>query len=436
MSNTLSSLSSHWRHTRSVLDFTDHRVPVPFVLTQDENLVPVAFSQLIRLGESSIWEVLKLEWGQLVLRSNIGLCAPRIWMQEIINHVSQTKSTWHSFYLQGYFSRMEYLLLDNRSWETLSQKERSIVVQESLRMVPVHHGQFIMGAPHKCPHSEPISKPDHKVILTKGFEMGAYPVTIGLFEHVMSPASACNSNAKNAAFSVTWEETVLFCNQLSKLHGLTPVYSFSWDFLRQFAHMYSFVQEKLVQKNISIQRYDELFMNNNPGANFHYYTPKPSDPRYLVRWNREANGYRLPTEAEWEYAARAGADASFSAKKELVWEASQEDARHAFGSQPVGCTKPNAWGLYDTMGNVSQWVWDGADFSPMPFGATTPKSGSSIYSTSTAIDPAVDTHTGFHFLRGSSSERPVPVTHRWFASQDTMEETHTTFGFRVVRNRS
>ena len=77
-----------------------------------------------------------------------------------------------------------------------------------------------------------------------------------------------------------------------------------------------------------------------------------------VEWLVEADGYRLPTEAEWEFACRAGTSGpTYGTLEDIAWTAIDSVA----GAQEVALKAPNAFGLFDTIGNVWEWCWDYAD---------------------------------------------------------------------------
>jgi len=78
----------------------------------------------------------------------------------------------------------------------------------------------------------------------------------------------------------------------------------------------------------------------------------------IVEWDPDADGYRLPTEAEWEYACKAGTDGAWYGELgDIAWTAADE----VDGPQPVSTKRANAFGLSDMLGNVWEWVWDYAD---------------------------------------------------------------------------
>ena len=93
-----------------------------------------------------------------------------------------------------------------------------------------------------------------------------------------------------------------------------------------------------------------------------YELTREGDKVVDAKWTRSADGYRLPTEAEWEYAARAGTktpypwaegEAGLDAHAWWYWNSVEDQNVHAVGGKLA-----NAWGLHDVIGNVREWCWD------------------------------------------------------------------------------
>jgi uncharacterized repeat protein (TIGR02543 family) len=194
-----------------------------------------------------------------------------------------------------------------------------------VEMVEVSAGYFMMGSPDGDSDKKQNEQPQHKVTLTNGFYMGKYEVTQELYSAVMiDPNLGIKSQFPKV--EVKWYEAVKFCNELSKLQGLTEYYTINYN-------------------------------EQDPG--YKQSDSSVADRNWLVTTNSNANGYRLPTEAEWEYACRAGTETRFNTGNDITTNKANYNNSKG-GPTAVGYFKdyPNHWGLYDMHGNVYEWCWD------------------------------------------------------------------------------
>lgn len=148
-----------------------------------------------------------------------------------------------------------------------------------------------------------------RTVQLEPFEIGVFAVT----EEVLGEALGIAANhPRRPAVDLSWLRAVRLCNALSEWEGLDGAYRVDGD---------------------------------------------------EVRWLVDSDGYRLPTEAEWEYACRAGSTAAhYGPLREVAWTA----ADGVSTPQPVGGRHPNLFGLFDTLGNVWEWCWDLLD--PLRYG--------------------------------------------------------------------
>ncbi|MGI5447675.1 formylglycine-generating enzyme family protein [Streptomyces sp. CA-243310] len=138
------------------------------------------------------------------------------------------------------------------------------------------------------------------------FRMAAYPVTQFWYAEVTGQRPSSAQGDRLPVEGVSWWDAIRFCNALSRRDGLTPAY-------------------------------------------------RPRADAETADWDTSADGYRLPTEAEWEHACRAGtAGPRYGPLDEVAWY----QGNSAGEIRPVGGKQPNAWGLYDMLGNTWDWCWD------------------------------------------------------------------------------
>jgi sulfatase modifying factor 1 len=184
------------------------------------------------------------------------------------------------------------------------------------------------------------------------FRLAAVPVTQADYADVLAGRPSATRHDRCPVDGVSWNDAIRYCNRRSLLEGLTPAY-----------------------------RGDDE-----------------------ITWAEDADGYRLPTEAEWEYACRAGSSGPrYGPLDEIAWHRGNSDGR----SHDVGELRANAWGLHDMLGNVWNWCWD-------------------LY------DP--DVYGTYRVLRGGGW-----FDEQWSCRAGVRRRSHPTFrvddvGFRVARS--
>jgi len=183
-------------------------------------------------------------------------------------------------------------------------------------MVLIQGGTFIMGSPPGEKDRED-NEIQHKVTVSS-FYIGKYEVTQKEYQEVTGTNPSHFTGDPNLPVeNVNWYDAVEYCNKRSRKEGLTPAYTI-------------------------IKNPDTAYGNTN----------------WTVTLNKNANGYRLPTEAEWEYACRAGTTTAFNTGNNMSDNACWYRVNSDEKTHPVGQKSPNAWGLYDMHGNVCEWCWD------------------------------------------------------------------------------
>ncbi|MBR0391324.1 MAG: SUMF1/EgtB/PvdO family nonheme iron enzyme, partial [Oscillospiraceae bacterium] len=192
--------------------------------------------------------------------------------------------------------------------------------------VRIDGGSFLMGSPES--ENWRIDDEKQHEVKVASFYIDPFETTQKDYERLMGVNPSTFTGERLPVENISWLDAVLYANKKSEAEGLLPAYTIT---------------------------------NGS------------------VSWDRSANGYRLPTEAEWEYACRAGTATPFNTEKSLSAEEANFYGHYPYEIEEnyfnnsvlearpgeyrqttleVGSFEPNAWGLYDCHGNVNEWCWD------------------------------------------------------------------------------
>jgi len=217
-----------------------------------------------------------------------------------------------------------FLLAKRRNTPTLAF-ETAAAVGLCPAMRPIPPGEFIMGEPSTPFAPGKDAGPPHRVILTRPLWIAETPVTQGQWSTVMgNNPSQFRGDPRRPVERVTWYEAIAYCNALSRRMALPESYAIK-----------SLGGEP--GKRNQARRWESTFQVSRVAWS-HPFTP----------------GIRLATEAEWAYVAHRATEGKNHTLPAIAWYRQNSDRT----TQPVATRLPIGDGLYDLLGNVSEWVWD------------------------------------------------------------------------------
>ena len=223
--------------------------------------------------------------------------------------------------------------------------------------VTVPSGTFTMGSPvSEVGHSD--NELQHQVSMSS-FIIGKYQVTQADWVAIMGSNPSHFKGDSKPVTNVSWYDCLVYCNIRSLNEGLNPCYS--------------------IAGNINPSVWGTVPAEDSGSI-------RDGVPWDSVLCDFSANGYRLPTEAEWEYSAKGGPESlslvinSVYAGSGIIDDVAWYSDNSGGTTHPVGQKKPNTLGLYDMAGNVWQWCWDWYQYEN--------------YSSNPQSDPKIEFHGG------------------------------------------
>ncbi len=282
----------------------------------------------------------------------------------------------------------------------VSARERAQAAFSYIPPPPIKNGfvylpasSFTMGSPASEKDRSGDEGPQHEVRLS-AFAIGQYEVTQTEWQAVMGSNPSNFKGDRLPVEQVSWYDILVYCNKRSRKEGLVPCYSISGS--------------------------------TDPGRWGAVPTSR-NGTWDAVRCDWSANGYRLPTEAEWEYAAKGGAAAgSLAVNAVYAGSAELDSVAWYIGNSgnmthPVGQKAANALGLYDMAGNVWEWCWDWYK--------------DTYYASSPGSDPRGADSGAYRVLRGGSWDYDGLYLRSALRGYNGPGLRYSSSGFRVVVGR-
>jgi len=259
-------------------------------------------------------------------------------------------------------------------------------ITQGIDLVQVCAGTFEMGCTPEQSNCDPDESPVHEVTLTRAFWLGQTEVTQSQWQALMAgtPSFHASCGVDCPVEMVTWYEALLFTNAVSAAEGLDECYTL-----------------------------DDCASAPGQGTDCGSVTVNSPTGRPY-----DCSGYRLPTEAEWEYAARADSTTLYAGSDsidDVGWYVDNSDGT----THPVGAKAPNAFGFLDMSGNVWEWLGDRYD--------------ASYYTGDAQTDPVGPDSGDYRAYRGGAWYAPADFTRVARRNHDHPENRGHGLGLRLAR---